>query len=61
MKVLKMLEPVTVGTVYGPGDVAGFEDAVADDLIARKLATPVAKGNPSADKGGEAAPVQTDK
>ncbi len=41
MKAVKFLMPFTVGALYNEGEVAGFEDAVADDLIERKIAEPV--------------------
>lgn len=41
MKAVKFLMPFTVGALYNEGEVAGFEEAVADDLIERKIAEPV--------------------
>jgi len=41
MKAVKFLMPFTVGALYNAGEVAGFDDAVADDLIARKIAEAV--------------------
>ncbi|WP_066526674.1 hypothetical protein [Erythrobacter sp. CCH5-A1] len=41
MKAVKFLMPFIVGALYNEGEVAGFEDAVADDLIERKIAEPV--------------------
>lgn len=54
MKVVKFRMTHTVGALYNEGEVAGFEDAVADDLIARKIAEAVksAKGK-SSDDGAE--------
>jgi hypothetical protein len=40
MKAVKFLMPFTVGALYNEGEVAGFEDAVANDLIERKIAEP---------------------
>lgn len=57
MKAVKFLMPFTVGALYNEGEVAGFEDAVADDLIERKIAEPVktaAKGKPSPDEAPSA-------
>lgn len=44
MKAVKFLMPWTVGALYNEGEVAGFEDAVADDLIERKIAEAVKTG-----------------
>lgn len=41
MKAVKFLMPFTVGALYNEGEVAGFEDAIAADLIERKIAEPV--------------------
>lgn len=46
MKAIKFLSACTVGALYNAGEVAGFEDAVADDLIERGIAELV-----KADKG----------
>jgi hypothetical protein len=50
MKTVKFLMPHTVGSLYNEGEVAGFEDDVADDLIDRKIAEAhkvEAKANPA--------------
>lgn len=50
MKAVKFLMPYTLGALYNEGEVAGFDDDMADDLIARKIAEPAkvpAKGKPS--------------
>lgn len=44
MKAVKFLMPWTVGALYNEGEVAGFEDDVADDLIERKIAEAVKTG-----------------
>jgi len=44
MKAIKFLMPYTLGALYNEGEVAGFEDALADDLIARGVAEPVKGG-----------------
>lgn len=44
MKAVKFLMPYTLGALYNEGEIAGFEDGVADDLIARKIAEPVKGG-----------------
>lgn len=49
MKAIKFLTACTVGSLYNKGEVAGFEDAVADDLIERKIAVEV-----KPEKGGKA-------
>lgn len=51
MKAVKFLMPFTVGALYNEGEIAGFEDAVAADLIERKIAEPVKDAK--ADKGGK--------
>lgn len=43
MKAVKFLMPYTLGALYNEGEVAGFDDAIAADLIERKIAEP-AKG-----------------
>lgn len=57
MKAVKFLMPYTLGALYNEGEVAGFEDAVADDLIARKIAEAVksAKGKSSDDDAAKKA------
>lgn len=54
MKAVKFLMPFTVGALYNEGEIAGFEDAVAADLIERKIAEPVKDAK--ADKGGKGKP-----
>lgn len=51
MKAIKFLVACTVGALYNEGEVAGFEDDVADDLIAREIAIEVKaeKGKAKAD------------
>jgi hypothetical protein len=49
MKAVKFLMPFTVGALYNEGEVAGFEDAVANDLIERKIAEPVKAAKAKAD------------
>jgi hypothetical protein len=44
MKAIKFLMPYTVGALYGEGEVAGFDDAIAADLIERKIAEAVKQG-----------------
>lgn len=41
MKAVKFLMPHTVGALYNEGEIAGFDDDVADDLIERKIAEAV--------------------
>ena len=54
MKAVKFLMPHTIGTLYNEGEVAGFEDDVAADLIERKIAEKApakgAKDAPADDK-----------
>jgi hypothetical protein len=38
MKAIKFLSAATVGTIYNKDEIAGFEDSVADDLIAQGAA-----------------------
>ncbi len=54
MKAIKFLAACTVGALYNEGEVAGFEDAVADDLIKRGLAE-AAKAKGGKDKAAEEA------
>lgn len=42
MKAVKFLMAYTVGTLYAKGETASFHDPVADDLVERKIAEPVA-------------------
>lgn len=42
MKAVKFLMPYTQGTLYAKGETAAFPDAVADDLVKRKIAEAVA-------------------
>lgn len=49
MKAVKFLMPFTVGALYNEGEVAGFEPAVANDLIERKIAEPVKATKAKAD------------
>lgn len=51
MKAVKFLMPFTVGALYNEGEVAGFDEATADDLIKRKIAEPVKDAKPA--KGGK--------
>lgn len=53
MKAIKFLTPCTVGALYNEGEVAGFEDAVANDLIERGIAEPVKGKKSTDDKSGE--------
>lgn len=57
MKAIKFLTPYTLGALYNEGEVAGFEDTVADDLIERKIAEAVkpAKGKSSDDDAAKKA------
>lgn len=57
MKAVKFLMPFTVGALYNEGEIAGFEDEVAADLIERKIAEPVkeAKGKASSEDKARAA------
>lgn len=41
MKAIKFLAAATVGTLYNVGEVAGFEDHIADDLIEQGVAEEV--------------------
>lgn len=41
MKAVKFLMSHTHGTLYQEGETAAFDDAVAADLIKRKIAEPV--------------------
>lgn len=50
MKAVKFLMPHTVGALYNTGEIAGFSDAIADDLVKREIAELVKsppKGKPS--------------
>lgn len=53
MKAIKFLTACTVGALYNEGEIAGFEDAVADDLIKRGLAE-AAKAKGGKDSAAEA-------
>lgn len=57
MKAVKFLMPYTVGALFNEGEVAGFDDAIADDLIKRKIAEAVkpAKDDAAAKKAAEEA------
>lgn len=50
MKAVKFLMPYTLGALYNEGEVAGFDDDIAADLIERKIAEPA--------KGAKAAPAE---
>lgn len=50
MKAIKFLAAATVGTLYNEGEVAGFEDHVADDLIEQGVAEEVKAEKPKAEK-----------
>lgn len=53
MKAVKFLTDHRVGALYNEGEIAGFEDSVADDLIEREIAELVkgkAKADPAAEK-----------
>lgn len=52
MKAIKFLTACTVGSLYNKGEVAGFEDAIADDLIKQGVAEAHKAG-----KGDKGAPV----
>ena len=55
MKAVKFLMPHTVGSLYNEGEIAGFEDDVADDLIERKIAEAVkSKAGGKSDKADQA-------
>lgn len=41
MKAVKFNHEHRVGALYAEGEIAGFEDEVADDLIAREIAVEV--------------------
>lgn len=47
MKAIKFLMPFTLGALYNEGEVAGFDDEIADDLIKRKIAEPAKGGKAS--------------
>jgi hypothetical protein len=53
MKVVKFLQPVTLGTTYNPDEMAGFDDDVAKGLIEQKLAEEVKSKPAVEDKGTE--------
>lgn len=57
MKAVKFIMPFTVGALYNEGEVAGFEDAVADDLVKRGIAEAVktAKGKAPEDEAAKKA------
>lgn len=55
MKAIKFLTACTVGSLYNKGEVAGFEDAVADDLIKQGVAEAHKAGKGG--KGDKGAPV----
>ena len=55
MKAVKFLMPYTLGALYNEGEVAGFEEAIANDLIERRIAEPVKGG-----KAKTADPVDPD-
>lgn len=38
MKTVKFLTSHTIGALYNEGEIAGFEDDIADDLVARNIA-----------------------
>lgn len=48
MKAVKFLMPWTVGALYNEGEVAGFSEAVAADLIERGIAEDVKPGKAEA-------------
>lgn len=51
MKAVKFLMAYTVGTLYAEGEIAGFHDPVADELIERGIAeeAPAKKGGKKKD------------
>jgi hypothetical protein len=51
MKAVKFLMSFTVGALFNEGEIAGFDDAIADDLIERKIAEAVK--DTKTDKGGK--------
>jgi len=61
MKTVKFLMPYTVGALYNEGEIAGFDEAIAKDLIEREIAEPVkaaksdAKEDAAAKKAAEEA------
>lgn len=57
MKAVKFLTDHRVGALYNEGEIAGFEDDVADDLIEREIAEPV-KGKAKADPAAEQAAAE---
>jgi len=54
MKAVRFLVPYTIGTLYNPGEVAGFDAALADSLIKRGIAEPVKDKAPKAKGAGAA-------
>jgi hypothetical protein len=54
MKAVRFLMPYTIGTLYNPGEIAGFETAVADSLIERGIAEPIKDKSPKAKGAGAA-------
>lgn len=45
---VKFLKPTTVGTLYGEGEIAGFDEATEESLIKQEFAEAV---KPSTEKG----------
>ncbi len=48
MKAIKFLMPYTVGALYNEGEVAGFDEAIAADLIERGIAEAAKQGKSEA-------------
>jgi uncharacterized membrane protein len=57
MKTVKFLMSHTVGALYNEGETAGFDDAVADDLIEREIAEEVKQPKKAADDAAKKANV----
>lgn len=55
MKTVKFLMPYTVGALYNEGEVAGFDEAIAKDLIDREIAEPFKAAKSGAKSDGDAA------
>lgn len=47
---VKFLTAHTVGTCYAPGEIAGFERGIEDDLVKRKIAEPLSGKKPEEPK-----------
>lgn len=63
-KLVTFLKSATVGCLFNEGETASFDDAVADDLIERKIAKPApgkGKGTAKDDAAKKAAEEEAAK